>query len=410
MIPPDLYEFVVDGEARVRGDVDGLSARLVAHRKFGADYAKEEFDPLFTLVLEACAYTGRGALDYDGCLKALFPFLSRFKGNRPLDLWMPLLESIAKRADINKGTIRNELLVDLDVPRPPAGHQQSTLSPPLDAPSPVASDRAAPMMRTFVAGPPAMGSIKESKEFGEVVEAWQQERLDFDLELRAAWDVWIIRSALLQRHRLSTDYLEELMTDDDFWLSSVAGEFAESLTEPPRPDAIGRAAAALLNGRLRYLRPRLYLRAPDSPVIQPIADRSEIAAVEQSLVEEIGYPFVRSLRLIHDELNRGPNLAPRKGMLTDLEAYLTQVLDRLGVSPDAVGEAREVPFDPIQHFSSTPLEIGAPVRLIHAGLVDIESGRRVFKAVVVPIDRKKHDDESEHGSDNESLKEGRDNE
>lgn len=235
----------------------------------------------------------------------------------------------------------------------------------------------------FAASPPSVGSLPEQKTtWDSLVVGWQQQRLLHNVAHRALWDVWVLRSALLLRRPLSVDYVDALVEDDEFWATEGAADFAQSLAEPPRPETIGKINAALLNSRLRYLRPRLYLRAPDSPVIQAIGDRSDFTAAEEALVEEIGYPFVRSLRLIRDELNRGANLAPRKGMLSDLQTYLEQVLDRMGVRPDSVDGVSKVRFDPSHHLSSVPLEVGEEVTLVHAGLVDVKTGRRVFKAVV----------------------------
>jgi hypothetical protein len=392
MIPTELQEFVSDGESRVRSDVEQLNARLAAHRKAGEDFVNQDYDELFTVVLEACAYKGRGALDYDGCLKALFPFLPRFSSQQTMERWGPLLQQIAGRSDVNKRTIRNEILSGVT---PQISEEPAALTPSTSGEGAGKPEREPNQHIYKFDSVPAVGSMTDQLEFEGMTRAWILERARKEIRVRAEWDVWFVRSALLQRRRLTADYVETLTADDEFWASEIAELFANSLAEPPRPEAIGWVSAALLNSRLRYMRPRLYLRAPESPVIQAIATRSDISAAETSWVEEIGYPFVRCLRLIRDELNRGRNLAPRKGMLSDLEAYLQQVLDRLGVRPDDMSEDRQLAFDPSQHITAVPLEIGTPVRLLHAGLVDRQSGRRVFKAVVSPL-------ESGQGSDSVS--------
>lgn len=376
---PELAEFARDGAARVRGEADRLSSALVARKKAGDDLGGSQFDELFQRILEACAHSERGALDYDGCLKLLYPFKDRF-ASEAITRWLPLVERLEQRADISKGIILESLLGPA---RQAAGVETSNIDPTPDR----ASSHAVASVRSHEHDGPApeIAGFSNADEFVALTASWAPVRASYPVEHRAGWDFALLSAASLRRFPLDPSYIERVTDDDEIWSTARGLEFAESMVEPMPAEAVGRVAAALINSRLRYVRPRMFLQFPESLVIQAIGDSANNRAFEDAIVEEIGYPFIRSLRLLSMERNRPSGRAPRRTMLADLQDYLEQVLSRLGLRPDNLDRARSLAFDPINHTSANDIEIGEEVRVIYPGLVDEKSGRRVFKALVEPI-------------------------
>lgn len=376
---PELKQFEIDGEARIRDDVDGLNRALATERKAGADLSESSFDGLFTRVLEACVFTGRGALDYDGCLKALFPFKARFASDT-LARWAPLVERVAQRSDINKGLIHDNLIGPaLGLIRAETDDTESHQGSSSSDSTPTASSH------DHDGQAPEITDVSNVEEFSALASSWAAVRSSYPIDHRAEWDFALLLAASVRRFRLDPNYVECVVDDDEVWSSARGTEFIESLVEPINANAVGRVAAALLNSRVRSARPRLFLQFPESLVIQAIADPGNDTAFEETIVEEIAYPLVRSLRLLATERNRPGGRAPRRTMLADLEDYLEQVLSRLGLRRDNLDNGSSLAFDPVDHQPVDPVDLGAEVRVIHAGLVDEKSGRRVFKALVEAV-------------------------
>ena len=376
MIPDRLKQIIDDGASRVRGEVNEVASLLVEARKGGV-LDDSEFDEVFSLVLEACGYSGLGALNYDQCLKLLYPFSARFASADDLVPWEAQMRELAARDDINRGVIQADLLRSSGF----AG---------------VASERSRPASHQatehpgssyeFDVAPPSIETTFDPSEFETVVREWNSVRYGFSVDHRAGWDVRLLQLALKLGLRLDANFAESLADDDDVWNADAMNVFVESITEPLDQQLVGSAAAALLNSVLRYKRPRVYFRHPQSQVIRPIAESSDVDEMQRLLVEEIGYPFVRALRLISEELGRAGK-PPRRGMLTEMGEYITQVLERLGLRVDQETERDEIGYSPIDHHSSDPVEAGEMVKMVFPGLVERSSGRRIFKAIVVPADR-----------------------
>ena len=373
---PELEQFEIEGEARIRDDVDGLNAALVAEKKAKADLSEPSFDGLFTRILEACVFTGRGAIDYDGCLKVLFPFTERF-ASESLAHWAPLIERLSQRTDINKGFIHDNLID----PALQNIRRETYDAEPYDDTLPSGSTPMA-SSHDHVGPAPEIADVNNQLEFSTLTSSWAAVRSSFPIDHRAEWDFAMLVIASVRRFRLDLNYVEQVADDDDIWSTARSTEFTESLVEPINARAVGPVAAALLNSRIRVSRPRLFLQFPESLVIQAVADPGNETAFEETIVEEIGYPLVRSLRLLATERNRPSGRAPRRTTLADLQEYLEQVLSRLGLRPDNPHGDRPLTFDPVHHQSVSPVDLGAEVRVIHVGLVDDRSGRRVFKALV----------------------------
>lgn len=374
---PELKQFEIDGEARIRDDVDGLNRALATERKAGADLSEASFDGLFTRVLEACVFTGRGALDYDGCLKALAPFKARFASDT-LARWAPLVERVAQRSDINKGLIHEHLIG-------PALGLIRTETDDAESHQGSSSSDSTPSSHHHDGQAPEITDVSNVEEFSALASSWAAVRSSYPTDHRAEWDFALLLAASVRRFRLDPNYAECVVDDDEIWSSARGTEFTESLVEPINANAVGRVAAALLNSRVRSARPRLFLQFPESLVIQAIADPGNDTAFEETIVEEIAYPLVRSLRLLATERNRPGGRAPRRTMLADLEDYLEQVLSRLGLRRDNLDNGSSLAFDPVDHQPVDHVDLGAEVRVIHAGLVDEKSGRRVFKALVEAV-------------------------
>jgi len=383
MISDRLRQIIDDGASRVRGEVDEVASLLVEARESGS-LEHSEFDEVFTMILEVCGYSGLGSLKYNQCLKLLFPFTARFASPDNLVPWEVQLRELASRDDINRGVIRDNLLgsigfADLASTRTrPASHTETD--------QPYTS-------YDFSGPPPSLDTTFYPAEFEAVVGEWSSVRSGFSVGDRAAWDFRFLQLATKSGLRLDANFAESLADDEDVWNADVAVAFVESLSEPLDRQLVGSAAAALLNSVLRYKRPRVYFRHPQSQVIRPIAEPSDVDEMQRLLVEEIGYPFVRALRLISEELGRAGK-PPRRGMLTEMGEYITQVLERLGLRVDQETERDELLYSPIDHHSSDPVEAGEFVKMVFPGLVERSSGRRIFKAVVVPADRSQCSSES----------------
>lgn len=390
----ELSVLISQGEAAIRSDVEKVHAILIGLSKQGESLDSPKYDDAFKTVLEACAYTGRGELDYDACLKLLAPFGRRFDDEADTR-WQPLISALAERENINKGFVGNML---------------ATARPPIAAPTasnPTFNSESSDQSPTtrqvdpdlLWKAVPSVGTVPDGTSFEYLAANWPGKDV-LPASRRGDWIVWFLRSAQLMRWPLPISFLDEVSTDDEFWSSEEARKFSESLSEPPSPEVVGRVGAALLNSRLRWLRPRLFLRAPQSLVIEPIGDRTDLTRAEELVIEEIAYPFIRALGTLEREATRAGDRPPRRTVLKDLDGFLTQVLQRLGLAVIGKLESEE-PFDPSGHELVGQADPGDPVVVEQPGLKDTKANRVVVKAIVRPIGAPKNSDEMERAEPSE---------
>lgn len=231
-------------------------------------------------------------------------------------------------------------------------------------------------------------SVAESDDFPSTprlnpLDEWQVERASLDPIARAQGDARFL-SAYGDR-LIPTNFAEALYDDDDIWQEPAIELWLDDRGEPLDATRAGVASAALLNARIRVVRPRFFLRNPTSLVVQPIANSAEV----EQLRNEVRSDFVvRALSTVFDaravletERRRGAKATVRKGELLKVSDTLKALFARLGYDErPAVGTA--VNFDPVAHQGPIDVQTQESVIVRRPGLWDLTDQRFVIKPVV----------------------------
>lgn len=214
------------------------------------------------------------------------------------------------------------------------------------------------------------------------VDEWVRDRGGIGVDARAGRDV-----ALLEAHaatRIPTAFAEALYEDDAVWGAAAMADWVRKLDAPIDATIAGTASAGLLNARLRESAPRLFLRHPNSLVIQPIASRAEVG----SLRDEVGRELVsHALRNVWDvifilQTERERKSGARVVELDKAVKALDGAFRRAGYEKHPQ-EGAEVRFDPTVHTAiDEATENQELVVVKRPGLCHRDTGEVVIRPVV----------------------------
>ena len=180
------------------------------------------------------------------------------------------------------------------------------------------------------------------------LQEWLTTRAEVDPHARAERDV-----ALLETFRgrpLPVSLAEAMYADDDVWTQAPLSVWIDQLDAPLDASISGVAAAALINSRLRMVRPRIFLRNPSSLVVQPIANSHEVDQMRNEIRSQFA---TRALGAVFDakwvldaEARRPQGI--RKVEVEKVVRSIGGLFTRLGFDerPDPM---TPVEFDPVIH-------------------------------------------------------------
>lgn len=395
---PSVEWLATAGGAAIKADVEraAASVRLLLQ---GVDVDPSRIERAMGQVLEICAETGPGALPAAEVRGLLYPALLHLQKTGTNELFGAHLRVIGRRADLRSSPSIDELLRDL------APGEEDEVPESSGEPDPRAGQppEARELLGALERGePPAVGGLRSRDLLTAVALGWVDIRGQIEPEVRATGDVFLLRSALLLRAHLPLGVAEAVANDETVWTTAAFEGLAAGLAEPLRADDLGTAQSALLNARLRVLRPRLFLRAPEALVIEPVGAKFDSAAIETALMDEVSAPLLRCLTTIEEENARSGERRPRKTVFRELATYVEQVLERLGSRVELHVGAR-TRFDPERHASGVPLEPGAEVRVVVPGLIDKSTRAVRIRALVEPVEEPPDEDESTDSEDSDRL-------
>ena len=342
--------WLVDADnATIRSEIDEASKHL---RQLKSDSLSIDRTVLVSLgrrILSLCTEAGSGEIPANAARSLLVPLIPVLAARGASSGLHPELVAVWKRQDLWKSKmVRDEL-------------EQFR-------PNPIA-------LPVLSAEPSAVGAEGPTR------------RLDVETaEDRAAYDVEVLDSALRNRRPFDIERAEAMFLDDEIWLTTSLTEFAGKLAEPIDGSVIGTAAAALLNGRLRSIRPRIYLRFPETLIVERISTRYDVEELSRQGVEDafervMASPLLRVAATIDNEVGRAASLRPRKGVFKDLKASLVEMLAASRYA--LVGTAGEsVAFDPDDHHCAEAVDVGDQVLLLRPGLRNLLDGSTPIKAKV----------------------------
>jgi hypothetical protein len=374
-------------DAAIKANVDGTAAVVVGFRKRGPGADVTWITPAVQRILQLCADTGSGSFPADQARRLLLPILLYLKDAGRTDEFAPELAAVARRSDIRASKALDDHLAPFALNHMEGGSEMSSAAgcPPDQRSEGSAATVGSELVAGLAIGDvPSVSAAPGVEEFLTAVHQWQAVRARSAADVRAASDVWLLRVSMLRRLALPVPYVESLVDDDSFWGSGAAIAFAEALVEPFNREAVGRVQSALLNSRLRQMRPRLFLRAPESLVIEPIGARLDVSRIEEELTNEVSAPLLRAIATIEAENTRAASRPPRKRVFKELGGYLEQVLERLGSAVEGRVNAPDS-FDPARHVAAEAIATGADVEIVVPGLRDRRTKHVRIKALVQPV-------------------------
>lgn len=385
---PSLVWLSSVDSASIRGQLE-LAARTLRAVKTGViepDY--RYWAQSVRNVVAACVEAGPGQLDQSEALQLLFPLSLILQEHGTAGEFADELRALMSRDDIRHlrefATIRDKLHLN------DGGKGESGQFEVVDAKDPT-TDPVGPLndAEQLVADLPALTPpLAEATKYGQVLdhaaELWTRRRRTHPPEDRGTGDTWFMRALTLAHRVWPITFVEAVYRDDEVWGTDSLGAFAQGLAHPLLEEPTGVAASALINARIRQLRPRLFLRFPETLLIQAIghADTGELVRGVMDLVAE---PLIRTAEAIDQEVSRPNDLRPRKGAFTDIRSLLSQVLGSLGY--EFIGAGGDVvKFDSTIHITFTAVEDKQEVTITRPGLRAV--GERVpsVKAQVNKVD------------------------
>ena len=217
-------------------------------------------------------------------------------------------------------------------------------------------------------GPPTVDALR-----------WARRRPHLGVAERASTDATVL--AGLVDSLIPVPLAEALHGDDEVWAQSPMVAWCNELLTPLPASVNGIAAAALLNAKIRVVRPRLFLRHPQALVVEAIAANVDTAQMTRQLAMDVVEPILTALSTIAYEVERG---RPRKSRVESARLNALRVIERLGMRQlNEIGD--EVPFDMQRHLAIDFIEDGQLVRVSRGGLYDSATGAVLAKARVDPL-------------------------
>jgi hypothetical protein len=323
--------------------------------------------PALDNVLRACSREGDGGLDETAAKSLAFPAL---KIAQTFSTWVALAEALSacnQRPALNGNPAIARLLVEgMDVVR------TSSEVPP------ESGDLRGEVPADIEWQPQLLDEHFSSYDASALAVAWTVARQD-----RQDDDRWAIDASLLDglrtRRRPIPTALAEALYVEDCWASRSFVKWVEDLPRPLSEADAGLASAALLNARVRDVRPHLFLRHPDVRVVDVVsAQKSPSSGRSEESGRSIAEPLHRARLVVEGELDRA---SPRKKPLESAVAMLRSCLSRLGM--ETFGTPGSVmPFDPVEHLGDEDLATNEQIIVVRPGLRETASGAVVLRAGV----------------------------
>jgi hypothetical protein len=226
----------------------------------------------------------------------------------------------------------------------------------------------------------------------DLTEEWSGLRLSVASDdVRFECDIWLIRKAILSSSPTSLKFIDQIFHDDNFWSSNRVMEWAENIG-PIRGDSLGTIATAALNSRLRKLVPQLFLRNPDSLVIDKLVRSETIESVQFNQFLEQSKQIFYAICDVEFVLQK-PRLT-KKELQRLLEALENSLLQLRTKRFGKKGKLES--FDPDLHLSKTLVEIGTQVEILESGLKSSENDQVFIKAKVIEASEESSDPASKN--------------
>lgn len=277
------------------------------------------------------------------------------------------LASILARLDQRRADFANPA-IDKALDQLKSQFEMSDANPPRQEAAAVAASGAA-------AGEAAVERMNPLDE-------WMAKRRTLDAAGRAAGDVRVLAAHV--GRLIPTSFAEAMYEDDEVWAEVVLAEWLDQRAEPFDATKEGVASAALLNARVREVRPRFFLRSPSSLVVQPIVNATE---VEEMRIEIRNDFVIRALTSVFDaravleaERARGAKATVRKNEVLKVSDTLKALFVRLGYDErPQVGTMVE--FDPVDHQGPADAHSQELMVVVRAGLWDSAARRFIIRPV-----------------------------
>ncbi len=223
-----------------------------------------------------------------------------------------------------------------------------------------------------------LGGVQER---AALTSLWLGMRSSIEAADRARTDGRLLRHSWERGGPVDARLAEELFKDDKVWEQAPLIDLADRLLAPLDPERHGVAAAALLNTRLRRLRPRVYLRHPETVVVDRLAGGTALEDLRQGIALTVADQTLDVHTALVEETKRG---GIRKSVLREACESLVDALQRLGYVPlHQVGD--EVKYDPLLHVSADQVAYQSVVLVLRPGLTRSGAVAPQVKAIVAAL-------------------------
>lgn len=373
--------------ASMRSQLDLAARTLRAVLTGDLEVDEQYWDLTVRKVVSACVEAGPGQLSSSEALQLLFPLALILHEQRSGARFAQELEALRHRRDIWTSRALDPIRAHLSAEPPERSSDTDGAVNPAGLASGNGDDDVIADARELIEvlaldAPPLSDVSRLRGVLPAAASLWTLHRATLSPELRGAGDAWLMRALTLGHLPWPIALAEAIFLDEAVWSSQSLAAYTVGLTHPIQEEPTGLAASALINARLRSIRPRLFLRFPETRVVESIGtpDTSQLV---RGVIDLVAEPLLRTAEVIDEELNRPNDRRPRKGAFQDIRELLSQVLDSLGYSFLGAG-GEPAMFDPSLHISFQQVEQGAPVTVSRPGLRSDSDDVVSVKAQVSP--------------------------
>ncbi|PZS09657.1 MAG: hypothetical protein DLM70_01385 [Chloroflexi bacterium] len=386
---PSLVWLASVDDASLRSDIGIAALTLQAVRKGDLPTDDVYWPKAVRRVLVACVEAGPGQFTRIDALKLLYPLALVLSQLDQIDEFAPELRALSHRNDVWESSALDVVRRRLSIigPGGPSFLTRDN-SPIVEYPS--VSGNQIVGARAGCMELPISSDSASAADVGSTLgllasasQDWLDRREALPGDDRAAGDIRLIHEMTASKVLIPPAFAEALFVDDQMWDTRAAADYAQELIRPFQQDVVGLAASVLLNSRIRRLRPRLFLRFPETFVAERIGQRSDDSQLRRDVLDLVAEPFLRTAEVIDAELKRPKGRLPRKNSFKVIRDHLSQVLQSLGYRWVGAG-GDIVPFDPAMHVSFQPVDAQSDVVIMRPGLQELSSGTISVKAQVNP--------------------------
>jgi hypothetical protein len=390
MIEPESLWTI--SEAEIRADEDSARKLIVANKSHWFDQPLTERVRVVREFLLACTFQGAGEVTRNQRKNILWS-VTNLEDSEALSLLSELSHELISFGDIDPTWRECVQLRQLSGLRELATSQDESedevpTRPILDLNGLLEGD-ADSIISKFQELP--------SMPLKDISETWSSLRLNVTNEnVRNECDIWLIRKGIFSNSPISLNLIDEIFHDESFWSSKRIMEWAENMG-PLKGDSLGTIAVATLNSRLRKLVPHLFLRSPDSLVIDRLVRTEAIESVQFNQFLEQSKQLFYAIADVEFVLQKPhPTKTELRRLLEALENSLLQLRTK------RFGKKGKIEFfDPELHLSKTLIQLGTQVEILESGLKSSENDQVFIKAKVIPISEESSDPAAQNQSSEE---------